>query len=129
MDTTTDHFTPLALRMRGKKIAKDKPVVCHLLLDIQQPIVPQYVQGILPKPLIDYYEETYLQLSYPDLLVQCEQFFSTFKILPEQVKEVGKKTQEQARSKIWFQQRAGRITASRLKSAVCTDVLHSHHCH
>ena len=32
-------------------------------------------------------------------------------------------TRHQAHSKVWFQQRTGRVTASRLKSAVCTNVM------
>ena len=37
-------------------------------------------------------------------------------------------TKDQAQSKIWFQQRAGSVTASRLKAAVCTDK-HNHQNH
>ena len=31
-------------------------------------------------------------------------------------------TRRQAQSKVWFQQRAGRVTASRLKAVVCTNM-------
>ena len=37
------------------------------------------------------------------------------------VKQIEESTLEQAQSKIWFQQRAGRVTASRLKAAVVTN--------
>ena len=33
------------------------------------------------------------------------------------------KTQEQSGSKVLFQQRSGQITASKLKSSVCTDII------
>ena len=37
------------------------------------------------------------------------------------VKQIEESTLEQAQSKIWFQQRAGQVTASRLKAAVVTN--------
>ena len=37
------------------------------------------------------------------------------------VKQIEESTREQAQSKIWFQQRAGRVTASQLKAAVVTN--------
>ncbi len=44
------------------------------------------------------------------------------KITPDQAKEVEIRTRKQCGSKVWLQQRAGRITASRIESAVCTDI-------
>ena len=38
------------------------------------------------------------------------------------VKQIEERTRKQAKSKIWFQQRAGRVTASRLKAAVVTNI-------
>jgi len=37
-------------------------------------------------------------------------------------KNIEKHTQSQSQSKLWFQQCAGRVTASKLKAAVCTDM-------
>ena len=48
--------------------------------------------------------------------------FNSYTITPELAKRIEENTQDQAQSKLWFQQRAGRVTASRLKAAVCTNV-------
>ena len=39
----------------------------------------------------------------------------------DQVRVVESKTKGQADSHIWFQQRSGRVTISKLKNVVCTD--------
>ena len=46
--------------------------------------------------------------------------FQNYSITAEMAKNVEKQTQGQSNSRIWFQQRAGRVTASKLKAAVCT---------
>ena len=56
------------------------------------------------------YREKYLHLSYIDLLTKCEAHFTEIKIIVEQVKNVEEKTREQAASRLWFQQCAGRKT-------------------
>ncbi len=50
-------------------------------------------------------------------------FFPSIKVSFEQVKAVDVSTREQAKSTVWFQQRVGRITASRLKLAIHTDIM------
>ena len=99
-----------------------KPVILSLVAKHSDAYVPLYKQGTLPKPLTDYCGEHYLQLNYPDLLTQCEAFYASLSISPAQANEVEEKTREQSGSKVWFQQRSGRITASRFKSAACTDI-------
>ena len=103
-----------------KKLADSskKPVILSLVPEYSDAFVPLYKKGTLPLPLPNCFQEKYLELSYPELLIQCEAFFKSLRITPEQVKSVEEKTREQSRSKIWFQQRAGRITASKLKLAV-----------
>ena len=107
-----------------KKLSESgkKPVILSLVPEYSDAYVPLYKKGSLPMPLTEYCEEKYIKLNFPDLLVQCEVFFASLSITPAQAKEVEEKTREQSGSKIWFQQRAGRITASRLKSSVCTDI-------
>ena len=99
-----------------------KPVILSLVAKHSDAYVPLYKQGTLPKPLTDYCGKQYLQLNYPDLLTQCEAFYASLSISPAQANEVEEKTREQSGSKVWFQQRLGRITASRFKSAACTDI-------
>ena len=73
--------------------------------------------------LITVKRNNYLTLNYSELLNACEIFFESLSVSLEQAKKVELKTREQSGSKVWFQQRAGIITASRLKSSVCTDIL------
>ena len=101
--------------IRSCLILRRNQLFCHY--------IPLYKKGTLPRPLTEYCEEKYLKLNYPDLLTQCVIFFASWEVSPEQAKEVEEKTQKQSGSKIWFQQRAGRITASKLKSVLCTDIM------
>ena len=126
--TTTDSqkLAPTKSELDGffKKLSdtETKSVILSLVPEYSDDYVPSYKSGTLPRPLTDYCEEKYLTLNYPELLNACEIFFESLSVSPEQVKEVELKTREQSGSKVWFQQRAGRITASRLKSSVCTDI-------
>ena len=47
--------------------------------------------------------------------------FTRTVVTADQAKLVESKTQGQASSRIWFQQWSGRVTASKLKSVICTD--------
>ena len=55
-----------------------------------------------------------LKLSYPDLLEKCEEIYETILFSFSQAQQVEEMTRLQADSRLWFQQRAGRITASKL---------------
>ena len=114
--------SPTELDQLYREIPKsEKPVLLSIIPGYCDNFVPLCEQGLLPKPLTDLYREEYLHLSYIDLLTKCEAHFTEIKITVEQVKNVEEKTREQAASRLWFQQRAGRITASKLKAAVHTD--------
>ena len=67
------------------------------------------------------YNEENLELTYPELLSKCDEHFSRLTLTREQAQKVEEITRAQASSCIWFQQRAGRVTASKLKA-----VTHSH---
>ena len=75
-----------------------------------------------PAPLSDLFKEEYLAAPYTDLLDQCDQCFDEIKITAEQARVIEENTRSQAKSKVWFQQRSGRITASKLKAAVHTNI-------
>ena len=106
-----------------KKLSEaGKPVILSLVPKYCETYVPLCEQEILPKPLTDLFKEEYLDLSYPDLLACCESCYDGLTITTEQSKAVEQKTKQQCGSKVWFQQRAGRITASRFKAAACTDI-------
>ena len=83
---------------------------------------PLHYKGTsIPEPLECLFHMDNLSLPYHLLLEKCGTIYYDYKITPAFVKNVEIYTNDQAQSKIWFQQRAGRVTASRLKAAVCTD--------
>ena len=57
-------------------------------------------------------------MTYLDLLNNCEQTYQSVGFTFDQAVLVEEQTRGQAKSRIWFDQRAGRITASRLREAV-----------
>ena len=65
------------------------------------------------------YKKDYLSLGYRSLLQLANQ--TNVCLTADQAKAVESKTRDQAKSRIWFRMRAGRITASKFKSACCTD--------
>ena len=67
-------------------------------------------------------QNKYLELSYHQLLSQCEVVLNNYSVTADMARNVEKHTRGQALSKIWFQQRAGRVTASKLKAAVSTNM-------
>ena len=90
-------------------------------------IVPQYCEKYihasldkdLPMVLSDLYKSDNLTLGYDNLLQLALE--TRLKVTSDQSKAVETKTRDQANSRIWFHMRAGRITASKFKTACCTD--------
>ena len=95
---------------------KVKPVLLSLISEFNDSYVPRYVSGILPKPLTYLYNEEALSMSFPDLLTKCNEIYDTISISVEQASAVEQETRKQSDSKVWFEQRAGRVTASKLYS-------------
>ena len=104
-----------------------KPVLLSLVPEYSDHYIPLCASGVMPNPLTDLFSSDNLNLSYPDLLKKCEEVFKTYTITADVAKHIEEKTQDQAQSKLWFQQRAGRVTASRLKAAVCTNITQPSH--
>ena len=103
------------------KIKNCKPGILSVVPRHCDRYIPLCKQGVLPPPLTDLFAKENLNLLYPDLLQECDQCFCKLSISPEHCTNIEKHTRDQAHSKLWFQQRAGRITASRFKAAACTD--------
>lgn len=76
--------------------------------------------SILPKTVLEYRTPETLQLPPKELGELCQDF-QLEELTQSQVQAVERATQSQSASKIWFRQRAGRITASKLKQVVKTD--------
>lgn len=101
---------------RGFAKRGSKPVVLSLVPSLNKEFVPK-VFDHLPKPLTSLYKDEYTKLNFVDLLAQCHDL-SFISLTEEECQAVKRDTREQSKSGEWFRQRAGRITASRLR-AVC----------
>ena len=103
-----------------------KPAILSIVPGFCEAYVPLQVKGDLPSPLSNLYNESFLNLTYPALLSKCEEAYEEayedVSICSNQAELVENKTRKQSNSNMWFQQRSGRITASRLKAAVRTDI-------
>lgn len=76
--------------------------------------------SVLPKSILEYRTPQTLQLQ-PKELEQLCQNFNLDELTVSQVQAVERATRGQSESRIWFRQRAGRITASNLKRALQTN--------
>ena len=52
---------------------------------------------------------------------KSESVYHDTKLTADQVRKVEEMTREQSNSKLWFEQRCGRVTASRLRSVLHTN--------
>ena len=67
------------------------------------------------------YRSEYLNLSYLELLNESKQVLNSLTVTNEQAKKLEKATREQSKASIWYDYRAGRVTASKMKSAAHTN--------
>ena len=121
-------------------MAKKKPAI----LKITQPyaLIPKLCSSTLPRPMMELYNPQALHMGYLSLLEACESAFQGIKvrltittytvnnfkannffvqITADQVAAFEVETRGQSSNKIWFMYRAGRITASNIKSAARTN--------
>ena len=94
-----------------------------LLPNYNETYIPAYESSILPKPLTELHNPEAMKMTYLDLLNNCEQTYQSVGFSFDQAVLVEEQTRGQAKSRIWFDQRAGRITAFRLREAVHTNYL------
>ena len=60
-------------------------------------------------------------MSHSDLLAKCDDVYTNYVFTSDEAKLVESHTREQSKSRVWFQQRSGRVTALKLKSVISTD--------
>lgn len=107
-----DFFCEIA-KEQGKK---------PLILSIIKPYNDKFVQSSdrLPKLLHGIFKPEYLDKNYTELLTLAENYLQE-KVTPAMVDHLNHITRDQSKSKHWFDYRAGRITASRVKQVISTD--------
>ena len=101
--------------------SKGKPVILSLIPNHNTSYIPLYEAGTLMRPLTDLHNPKAMLLSYPDLLQKCDDVFNSYTFSFNQAAKVEEMTRSQSKSRIWFQQCAGRITASKFREILHTD--------
>ncbi len=96
-----------------------KPAILSVVLQYANNYTPKSSLPTYPKPLSELYQQKYLKMNYIELLAVCET--TEISVTTEMAVAVEKATKDQSGSKLWFKYRAGRITASRMKSVCHTD--------
>lgn len=114
--STSDELSSLfnTLSTTGSKSA-----ILSLIEPYSDDFIPKPISENFPLVLTELRNEEALHMDYSDVLSICNNI--NISVSEEQSKAVEIATRDQASSKLWFQFRAGRITASKMKTACCTD--------
>ena len=105
-----------------RDIAHNRPAICSIVPPFSNEFKPTANTIQLPPSLLDLYNPENEELLYTELLEVCDEL--QLSVRPEEVQNIEVYTQEQAKSPAWFKQRAGRITASKMKAVCATDPSH-----
>ena len=90
------------------------PVILSLISGYNEAYIPLYEAGKVMKPLTELHSVDNSKLPYPELLQKCEEVLETVSFSFSQAQKVEEMTRTQADSWLWYQQQAGRVTASKL---------------
>ncbi|KAL1268558.1 hypothetical protein QQF64_033921 [Cirrhinus molitorella] len=74
--------------------------------------IPKEMQLDLPTPLSNLYSSAWLEVDLPTLLVESTKVFDDLHLTQQQCLVVEEETREQSKSRVWFDQRAGRVIGS-----------------
>lgn len=98
--------------------SKTKPAILSVISDYSKDYIPKELKQ-LPKPLTFLFREENAKMSFQELLILCQG--AEISITADDCHNIEVETKAQASSRVWFEQRAGRITASKFKSACHTN--------
>ena len=103
-------------------ISGEKPAILSIIPPYDNSYVPKIISGTLPKMVTDIYNSNLSHFNIDDLRMYCSGVGIYFvNITIDQQREVETLTRLQAENPLWFKYRAGRITASKIYSAVHTN--------
>ncbi len=94
-----------------------KPGILSVISDYSDTYIPYL--DTFPKPLKELFEQKYLSYCYLDLLNVSDKI--EINMTQEMSDLIERETRDQSNSKLWFEYRAGRITASRMRSVCHTN--------
>ena len=103
-------------------VANQKAVILSITPGYSKTFIPVSCTDKFPLCLSTLYKAEYLDLSYDLLLLECEKVFSSLMVTNDQAANLKKETRKQAKSRLWFRYRAGRIAASKFKLSPCFQV-------
>ena len=92
-----------------------------VILSLQPNYWDAFLETDQPMILTDLYDDSLATLSYSEILEASEDVFSKIVVSESQSRTIEEQTKGQARSRLWFRHRAGRVTASNFKAAARTD--------
>ncbi len=95
-----------------------KPAILSLISPYSESFVPKSLSSDLPN-LAKLYNPDYVKLDYQALLKKASEV--TVEVSELQANCVEQETHDQQHSRLWYRMRCGRITASKLRAACCTD--------
>ena len=96
-----------------------RPAVFSVISGYSEPFIPKFMLPTFPKPLMSLRQPEYVDLGYDELLALSETIL--LEMTAEMSLSVEKETRLQSQSRLWFTFRAGRVTASRMKSVCNTN--------
>ncbi|XP_063078672.1 uncharacterized protein LOC134468728 [Engraulis encrasicolus] len=99
-----------------------RPAVLSVVPGYATSYVPKAVRLDLPEPLTSLYDKKARDLSLAELQEQAEGIFDDLAVTEEQSDIVEEETQAQSKSRIWYDQRSGRVTGSTFRAATRTDI-------
>ena len=100
--------------------SKTHPAILSLIPPYNMKYCPKADSTELPKPLTRLYDSELCKLDFEDLLEKSNRVFEAMNISIEQAKAIEEATRNQSKSSLWFDMRAGRMTASKFHQACHT---------
>ena len=113
--------TELSLLFQNLSTGGTKPGVLSVIPEYSDRYVPKSSSKEFPPPLSALKDSKCMEMDYDDLLTECK--LVSVDITAQSADAIEKATLDQSSSKLWFKYRAGRITASRMKSVCHTNAV------
>ena len=96
------------------------PGILFLVPPYSDNYVPKSLTYTFPTPLTEFYNPNLIDAEFDDLRSACDAVFIT--LTEEMSLAIEAATRSQAKCKLWYKYRSGRVTASRMK-AVCSTAI------
>ena len=126
VQVSTDDTTPtdddMELLFKNLSLCGTTPAVLSLISEYSDKYIPKTSLPNFPQPLTSLHKAEYLTLQYHDLMDVCEKVFAEVTITDDMAKAVELETRKQHKTNLWFKYRAGRVTASRMKTVCHTNM-------